>query len=656
MVLLAALTSLVLATSIAVTGAMKSRAEAVVVSSLIFNAILVLPVYALGLTNHLDRVTLGVAVVLECAALVGLLVRARGLAALRALPRRAATLALLPAFGIHAAWRRRSLVTAAALVATAAFPYMLLVSYLAPAWRDWDGLWYHEPLIPVTIQYRGFAAVPLPPGLQGMNGVHRLAEMTQLWFGIYGGRAVVDIANAFFMPLYAASVFVLVRRYTKDVTSGVAWASAMVLLPAYLRLVQSTLVDPQASALLLASAYYVTHPRLDRRNAGWAILATTLAVGAKIWSIVPVGLLSVFLLVRLVRRRASNGGRATLGLVALGSAGVLGMQATTYVRNLVLFKNPVWPMISYHNERLGIHWVGGLPVDFGKTRAGIDFNEPFLVFYKKMLAPPYSVMSPGHYWQVNDYGFAWSWVVLPVFALVALVVAARWLATLLATRVLRRRAPHPDDEALASAMMLAVTAATSLYLSPAIFIARYHVASLGMMAACLAWLVSRWKTPRLSDDVALFAALGSCVFMGWAPTKHEFVYLYSPEQIVKWLRTPYPRRELEDIGTKETPKLLVAPANTRTATLREKEIRAGDVVAFDYIDYYALLWNNEYSNTVTWLSEPDPLAEAERIAAKWVYTRGGTALYTSISASPRWELIGPLEAEGQGSVWRRRAP
>lgn len=648
------MTAIVLVTSIAVTSALKSRAEAVITGSLVFNAILVLPIYALGLTNHLDRLTLGVAVMLECAALLALRLRAHGLSGFRGLPKRMLTLAALPLVGIWRAWQKKSLIAVAGALGFAMFPYMLLVAYLAPAWRDWDGLWYHEPLIPVTIQYRGFAAVPLPPGLQGMNGVHRLAEMTQLWFGIYGGRQVVDIANAFFMPLYAASVFALVRRYTKDVTSGVAWASAMVLLPAYLRLVQSTLVDPQASALLLASAYYVTHPKLSRENALWAILGTTLAVGAKIWSIVPIGLLSVFLLVRLLRRRRENGGLATVVLIGFGAACVLGMQATTYVRNLILWHNPVWPMISYHNERLGIHWAGGLPVDFSKNRGGVDFNEPFSVFVRKMLAPPYSVMGPGHYWQVNDYGFAWAWVVLPVMALVVLVVVVRWVSTFVATRVLRVRAAEPGDDALASAMMLAVTAATSLYLSPAVFIGRYHSASLGMLAACLAWLVSRWKTTRFSDEVALIAAIGSFIFMCWAPTKHEFVYLYGPEHIATWLATPMPLRELKDIGTKETPRLLVAPANTTTALLREKEIKRGDVVAFDYIDYYALLWNNEYSNTVTWLSEADPLAEAERIGAKWVYTRGGTTLHSEVTASPRWELIGPLEAESMGSVWRRK--
>jgi hypothetical protein len=653
--LLVVLTLLVLVTSIAVTSAITSRAEAVVAGSLVFNAILILPIYALGLTSHLDRLTLGVSTVLECALLLGIMTRREGAALWRRLPLRMLTLAFLPVIAIRRTWQKRLLVTAPAIVAASMLPYMFLVSYLAPAWRDWDGLWYHEPLIGLTIQNHGFAPEPLPGGLQVINGVHRLCEMTQLWFGIYGGRRVIEMANVFFMPLYAACGFALVRRYTKEVTSGIGWAAALVLLPGYLRLVQSTLVDPQACALLLAAAYYVTHPKLDRQNAFFAILATTLAAGAKIWSVVPVGLLSVFLLVRLLRRTKQNGGLATLGLVSFGSLAVLGMQAITYVRNLILFKNPVWPMISYDNPKLGIHWAGGLPIDFGKERAGVDFNEPFAIFYKKMLAAPYAVMGPGHYWQVNDYGFAWAWLVLPVFALVVAVVVVRWVSAFLAIRVLRMRTAGPADEALSSAMMLAVVASTSLYLSPAIFIARYHVASLGMLVGCLAWLVSVWKKPRFSDDTALFAAIGSIIFMYWAPTKHEFVYLYSPAQIASWLKVPYPQRELTDITTPEGQKLLAAPVNTAVGGAREKELLAGDVIAFDYIDYFALLWNNSYSNKILWVdSTTDPLGQAERGNAKWVYTRGGTALFTQIHASPRWELIGPLESESQGSVYRKK--
>jgi len=655
MALLIALTLLVLVTSGAVTSRIQSRAEAVVAGSLVFNGIIILPIYLLGLTSRLTKLSLGLFVVAECAVLFALLVKLHGAQSLRALPWRFLELALLPLIALRQCWQKRSLVLAGALLATAAFPYMMLASYLAPAWRDWDGLWYHESLVGLTIQNHGFAPEPLPGALQVINGVHRLCEMTQLWFGMYGGRRVVEMANVFFMPLWAAGVFVLVRRYTKDVVNGVAWASAFILLPGYLRLVQSTLVDPQACALLLAAAYYVTHPSLDRKNACWAILAMTLAAGAKIWSIVPIGLLSIFFLVRVVRRYRQNGGLATAGIVALGAFFVLGMQAVTYARNLILFHNPVWPMIAYDNPKLGIHWPGGLPLDFGKARGGVDINDPFLVFYKKMLAPPYSVMSPGHSWQVNDYGFAWAWVVLPVFAIVVFVVTSRWLLAFTAVRLARVRKPGPDDDALSSAMILAIVASASLYFSPAIYIARYHVASLAMLAGALSWMVSRWRTSRLSEDVALVAQVGSVIMMSWAPTKHEFVYLYPPSQIVAWLKMPYPERELTDIGTPEIPKLLVSPVSTKAGMAREKEIRAGDVVAYDYIDYFALLWNNSYSNRTMWVDSPtDPLGQAERGNAKWVYTRGGTALFSQIHANPGWELIGPLESESQGSVYRRK--
>ena len=104
----------------------------------------------------------------------------------------------------------------------------------------------------------------------------------------------------------------------------------------------------------------------------------------------------------------------------------------------------------------------------------------------------------------------------------------------------------------------------------------------------------------------------------------------------------------------EGTKLLVAPANTDIAMAREKELGPGAVIAFDYIDYFALLWNNDYSNKVVWVESADPLAEAERAGAVWIYTRGGTTLYSQVTTSPRWELVGPLEAEHFGSVWRRK--
>ena len=657
--LLALLTFIVFVTSVAITNGRKSRAESIVTGSLVFNAIVVLPIYALGLVGKLTRTSLAMTVLVICLALLALVARREGAAGFRCLPKRVAVLALLPLEGIRQTWRKRSYLAIGAILAAGMFPYMLLVAYLAPSFRDWDGLWYHEALVGFTIQNHGFAPVALPTGLQVINGTQRLCEMTDVWFAIFGGRRVVDMSNTFFLPLFAASMFVLVRRYSKDVVSGVAWASAMILLPATLRLVQSTLVDPQSASLLLATAYFVTHPVLDRRNAMWSVLALTLAVGAKIWNIVPCGLLALFLLVRLLRHGRANGWLPTLGIITTGLAGFLGMQATTYLRNFQNFHNPFWPMLGYENPKYGIHWPAAekYALDLTKARGGVDLNDPFPVLVKKMLAAPYTVMGPGPSWQVSDYGFAWAWVVLPVLAVVTSLLFVRWISARFAI-LFRLRTRGPDDEAMGSAMMLALVASVSLYLSPAVFIARYHVASLGMLVACLAWTCSRWRTQRLSEDLALFAQLGSFMMAFWGPQSTRWVYLFDAHQIWHWVTTQYPQRELEDVKSSEGAHLLVSPVNLISGTAREKEVRRGDVVAFDNLEYVTNLWNNEYSNRVEWIDSPsDPLGEAEKKNAKWIYTKSGTVLNQQLAKSTaRWEVVGPLEIESFGNVYRRRGP
>src|SRR4051794_3967125 len=97
---------------------MKSRAEAVVAGSLLFNGIIILPIYVFGLLNHLDRVTLALSVIVECGALLGIVAMTRGAAAFRALPLRMLVLAALPILGIRRAWQKRSLIVVPAIIAT----------------------------------------------------------------------------------------------------------------------------------------------------------------------------------------------------------------------------------------------------------------------------------------------------------------------------------------------------------------------------------------------------------------------------------------------------------------------------------------------------------------------------------------------------------
>jgi hypothetical protein len=648
MVLLVVLTALVLAASLALTLGVRSRAEAIIASSLVFNALVTGPIYVLGLAGRLSAVTLGAFEVLLHGALLALSVRAKGPRVLRAIALRFGDLALAPLRGIGAAIQRRSLVTVGAIAATLAFPYMLLSAYLAPAWRDWDALWYHEPIVAFTIQNHGFSPVDLPTGLQVVNGVQRLCEMTQLWFAIFAGRKLVDVANVVFMPLLAASMFALARRFTRDVVTSTAWAAALVLVPGFLRLLQSTMVDPQSAALLLAAAYWVTHRDFDRRAVVYAILALTLAVGAKIWSIVPVGLLSLVLLLRIIANRKALGARTAAMLAAGGAFTVIGMQALTYLRNLILFANPFWPMVQYDNPKLGIHWKGAIAVS---ASTGLSFNEPFMIFYEKMLGRPYTATGPHHTWQIDDYGFAWSWIVLPLGAFCAAMAVLRWIVSAVGARG-RLFSPSQADTDSAAAATLAIVAAASLYLSPAIHIARYHVASLGMLAACICWLSGRNRRSLLADGAALFASIGSIMMLHWAPRKAPWTCVYEPAQIVRWLKTPFPKREVADIGS---PPMLISPVIEATGMAREREVHAGDVVGFDNIDFVALLWNSDYSNRVVWLSSGDPLGEAEKKGARWVYTRPGTTLSSQLAAaSSTWELVGPLEAERFGNVWRRK--
>ena len=60
---------------------------------------------------------------------------------------------------------------------------------------------------------------------------------------------------------------------------------------------------------------------------------------------------------------------------------------------------------------------------------------------------------------------------------------------------------------------------------------------------------------------------------------------------------------------------LASPGVVNIADLRRLAQRRLPRIAFDYIDYYALLWNNDFSNTAKWLQSDDPLGEAERMGA-----------------------------------------
>jgi hypothetical protein len=618
----------------------RGRGEQAVEIGVAWTALVIGPIYALGLANLLTRWNL---------AIISTAVDAAAIALSLNWPRRREPRDFLLDLGqvFRTPWdalvvslRSRSLLAVGIVVFYGLIAWMTLQAYLAPNYTDWDALWYHDPMIAFAIQNHGFRMVPLTTHLQTINGFQKVCEMTQLWFGIFVGRRLVDVTNIVTLPLMIAAMFAFARRFKADVATAIGWGVALALMPANVRLLQSTLVDPQAAGLLLAAAYFTTRPELALRPACFAIIALTLAVGAKTYFLVPVFFLSVILLVRLVRARRTLGGRTTALLIAGGTFSLLAMISFTHLRNWIHFGNPFWPVLSYDNEALNIHWKGWFKMrsENDDLLTSVDRTLPVGTLLDYMTAKPYSV-NDRHAWQVNDFGWGILWIVLPIGVLATFAALGKWLVGKI------RRKPDPSRPLVGNAALLGVVALITFFSSTAHYIGRYHVAWMGMLIAVIVWLSSRTNAQRISDAAVVLVQL-SGVTMAWWASPHWFVGFTT---MVHMLRTPATVREC-------TPEF-GAPVWMDTCLAREREVGDGTIVAFVTMHFVGLLFNNDYSNKVVWLQdEHDPLGEAERIGAQWVYTEPGQPLAIQLSTSNRWKLIGPLEAQRFGSVYRRSAP
>ena len=623
----------------------QSPAELAVAASLLLNAILGGAIYALGITNVLYRPVLGTTVVVVSLGLLALAKR-RGLSP-KDLARALRDVTVLP---FRAAWetaKSTSLMGLGFLFATGFLVVTAIAVYYAPNWRDWDCLWYHESMVGFTIQNHGFRVVELPTYLQKINGYQRFGEMTQLWFGIWAGRPLVEAPNLVFVPLLMGSVYLLAKRYSGDRVVSIAWAVAFLLVPGNARLLQSTMVDPHAAALFVTATFYASEKDLRPREAWLAIVALTMAVGTKTFLLIPGFVLAVLVLVRLIRHRRELGARTTGAIVGSGSALLVGMVAFTHLRNYLNFKNPVWPDLSVDVPKLGIHWVGTnvLFDDNLPTTQRVNANVAPGDLYDKIVAMPWTNTWGDHSWQIADYGPGVSWLVWPVGTLVALVLPLVVLRDLVWKRL--RKKPIDEDRASRArlASMLALPTLVAFMASPALYIGRYHTAMVGLLFGLVAWVASHERTKRFAEGVPLMLQVTAIMMTLWTPGARRYWLMW--DQVKSIVVTPYPERELA--------QRFGAGVHEPTGWAREREVHAGTRVGFDGMHFVSLLWNNRYSNEVYWLgNEADPLRKADELGIRWIYAGGGTALHGQVTSSPAWVAVGPLEAERFGTVYRRK--
>jgi hypothetical protein len=632
------------------------RSERALSTLMVWNFLVMCPVYALGLTNHLDAASLAC---LSAPFFLLVLAVACGRTPVRRfaaeLGHSARQIAVLPFEAIAVCARARSLVTVSVVFTFAVLVWGVGCAYLMPSWKQWDALWYHEPIVGYAIQNHGFAFVDLPGGgIQKINGYPRLGEMTQLWFVIFTDRRVIDLAGYVAAPGLAFGMFLLARRASHDIVLSIAFACALVLTPACIRVIGSTYVDAQNAAFLVAAAAFVTRREFRMRDALLTSVCLSLAIGSKAMAMVPVGVLAVAATIRLL---AGAGGRpwATIGTIASGFLLITGTAATTYLRNWLHFGNPFWPDLKYDNPKWGIHWPGLVEWganQFERGESRIDVNLPRWDFLEALYRIPYSLSLP-RFDQMWEYGIGVTWVVVPLAGL-SLVALAAAVARDIAGHVARQ----PDWKVASETKTLvpvALTLVCILEFSPALWSARYQIAAMALALAMVAWLTRRRIFRGVGEGIAGALAAMSIVSFFWMTPR---TWLWWSEAMA-FARIPYPEREFTPASA-ISPKLEAwngSPVTMEAGLAREKELTRGTVLAFsdDFGTYMALFWNNAFSNQALYIpAGPNYLQRLAKSSATWAYCATGDPNCRSLSSPESgWELVGRLDLEGHGSVYRR---
>ncbi|HVU51915.1 MAG TPA: hypothetical protein VHL80_14560, partial [Polyangia bacterium] len=594
------------ALAVAVRARPRGRAELLVAATLVWNALIVAPIYALGLTNRLWPRSLAVGSLVASLAALLLATLGTGPRALaRDTGRAFVGLARMPFEALALAARARGFVVLGVLFAGLLLPYLAVSAWLGQPLPKWDPLWYHDTMVGFTLQNHGFAFVDLPNTLQKVNGYVRLGEMTQLWMVVFTDRRLADITNLLFAPAIAAATYALARRYTGRV-AAIGWGVCVVLMPGCSNYLQSTYVDPQNAAHVLAAVLFATVARPRLSDGALAGLALALAIGSKGIALISVPIIGLVGVVTLLRAHWHARRGAAAAVVAGGVALVLLTASATYLRNYHKFHNPFWPDMRVDIPALKIHWPGEGPLlggaEVGKANGlPVNLNEPFPKLMEHLFALPWTVK--GMYFdQAVEYGIGVVWVAFPLGAVAFLLVF--WIA-------LRRGRGHLAADEPAPPLAIAIILGVMVAGSPALWSPRYHPAHVGLLFALIAWLTRRPSWGRVEEPALAVIVVTSLMMFWWQPDPR---YFFSPARLGALARAPALVREVDE-G-------LGAPTTLATGLAREKELTPGKLLVFNeqYCGYPSLFWNNTYSNRVQFIrGGPSFLAHAAEAGATWIF-------------------------------------
>lgn len=613
----------------------EGRAERFIGFTAVLFAEISVPVLALGHARALRPAPLAVGSFLLSAATIALSTRGLGMRALlRATGRSVREMGRLPWDALRLAVGARSLVVVGLASAFVWIAWTAVLSYYAPS-ENWDGFFYHEPIVGFAIQNQGFETVALPPAVvvQQVNGFPRLCESVAIWFCIFTDRRLIEIGNSLAIPGLLLATYLLARARSRDAVAAMGWSAAMLWVPAIYSQLRTTLVDIQVGFFLLAAIHFATRPRVGRREALFGTGCLLLLLASKGTALVWAPPVAIVLYFRLFVQTEPGRRRPVFGMAAGSALAMVGVVALTMVPNYLAFHNPLWP-VAYRIPALGIAWNGLITMD--TMGAVMPLRDLLRAKYHLPTGTIADIIS-------RDYGMGVPWVVAPLFFVASAV---------LAIQAARARLQKTPDRPAENALLLAFLCVLFAKLPPGISVARYNIHVIALAMAVLAaateklrFGVTIQRTLVVSTLALSLVAWGYIGFLGGLDI--------TPSGIAKLLFAPATDRAWMNFAAFQMPR--------KTARLREQELGPGDLVVFTQDELFiGVLWNDRFDNRVEYMPFDEAesfLTRLEARCAKWALAGKTSGARAALEAHPEeWQSVGVAVRQTGTVMFRRLRP